>query len=73
MDTFAVSLEFGLKMVKCNGTSVSMWYRLSRREDDFCIECPEDSSFEAKFTNMEITDCKWLAHDGQQPDEKTDL
>jgi hypothetical protein len=76
----------------------SMWYRLSRREDDFCIECsqdgvhfsqmrvchlweggdeiqfgiyacsPEDSSFRAIFTQMEVTDCKWLAHDGQQPD-----
>ena len=76
----------------------SMWYRFSRREDDYCVECsddgitfrqmrvchmfngggkirfgiyacsPEDSSFRATFTNMEITDCKWLAHDGQQPD-----
>lgn len=77
----------------------SMWYRLSRREDDFCIECsqdgvrfsqmrichmweaadeirfgvyacsPEASSFKATFTNMEVTACKWLPHDGQQPDE----
>lgn len=76
----------------------SMWYRLSRREDDYCIECsedgvhfsqmrichmhkgkgeiqfgiyacsPENSSFKAEFTNMELTDCKWLAHNGQQPD-----
>lgn len=76
----------------------SMWYRLSRRADDFCIECsddgitfkqmrichlnsatgnirfgiyacsPEESSFTAVFTGMEITDCKWKAHDGQQPD-----
>lgn len=76
----------------------SMWYRLSRREDDYCIECsddgvhfsqmrichmhkgngeiqfgiyacsPEDSSFKATFTNMKFTDCKWLAHNGQQPD-----
>ena len=76
----------------------SMWYRFSRREDDYCIECsedgvifkqmrvchmwngngtirfgiyacsPEDSSFKATFTDMEITECKWLAHDGQQPD-----
>lgn len=76
----------------------SMWYRLSRREDDFCIESsddgisfsqmrichiwnasdeisfgvyacsPENSSFKATFTNMDITDCKWKAHDGQQPD-----
>ena len=76
----------------------SLWYRFSRREDDYCIECsedgvtfkqmrichmwngggticfgiyacsPEDSSFKATFTNMEITECKWLAHDGQQPD-----
>ena len=78
----------------------SMWYRLSRREDDYCIECsedgkvfkqmrlchmhrgkgtirfgvyacsPEDSSFKATFTNMEMTECKWLAHDGQKPDEE---
>lgn len=76
----------------------SMWYRLSRRESDFCIECspdgvnfsqmrichmwdaadeipfgiyacsPEDSSFKAVFSHMEITDCKWPAHDGQPPD-----
>lgn len=78
----------------------SMWFRFSRRENDFCIEnsfdgvnfkqmrichmfntkktisfgifacSAEDSSFKASFTNMEITECKWLAHDGQQPDEE---
>ena len=78
----------------------SMWYRFSRREDDYCIECsadgekfsqlrvchmwqgggkirfgiyacsPEDSSFRAVFTNLELSECKWLAHDGQQPDEE---
>ena len=77
----------------------SMWYRLSRREDDYCIECshdgvtfrqmrvchlwkggetirfgiyacsPEDSSFRAVFTHMELTECRWPAHDGQPPDE----
>lgn len=77
----------------------SMWYRLSRREDDFCIECsddgivfrqmrvchvwsagagirfgiyacsPEESSFKAVFSDMEITECKWKSHDGQAPDE----
>lgn len=77
----------------------SMWYRLSRREDDFCIECsadgvtfqqmrvchmlngngavrfgvyacsPEESSFKAVFTHMEITECRWPAHSGQAPDE----
>lgn len=76
----------------------SMWYRFSRREDDYCIECsedgavykqmrvchmyqgngtirfgiyacsPEESSFKAVFSNMEITECMWKAHDGQQPD-----
>ncbi len=76
----------------------SMWYRLSRREDDFRIECsedgvnftqirichiweaageisfgvyacsPENSSFKATFTHLDLTDCKWLPHDGQQPD-----
>ena len=78
----------------------TMWYRLSRREDDYCIECsrdgehftqmrvchmwegrgrirfgvyacsPEDSSFTAVFTGMELTERKWLAHDGQAPDEE---
>ena len=76
----------------------SMYYRLSRRASDYCIECstdgihfkqmrichlhkgagtisfgiyacsPEGSSFEAIFTQMELTECKWLAHDGQAPD-----
>ena len=75
-----------------------MWYRLSRREDSYCIECsedgivfkqmrichlekgrdvikfgiyacsPEDSSFKASFTNFELRECEWKAHDGQQPD-----
>ena len=78
----------------------SMWYRFSRREDDYCIECsmdgitfkqmrvchmwqgkgkirfgiyacsPENSSFKATFTHMDMTECKWLAHNGQQPDEE---
>lgn len=76
----------------------SMWYRLSRRGDDYCIECspdgqnfsqmrvchlwegggevafgvyacsPEDSSFKATFTEMDLTECRWPAHDGQPPD-----
>ena len=76
----------------------SMWYRFSRREDDFCLECsqdgknfsqmrichmwqgggtirfgiyacsPEDSSFQADFTDMAILPCQWKAHDGQAPD-----
>lgn len=75
-----------------------MWYRFSRRNDDFCIECsqdginfkqmrichmfnvseeiqfgiyacsPENSSFKATFTNMEMLDCQWKKHDGQLPD-----
>lgn len=81
----------------------SMWYRLSRRNNDFCIEnssdgknfkqmrichlhkatdkilfgiyacSPEESSFTATFTNMEIQPCQWKAHDGQQPDNKDNL
>ena len=77
----------------------SMWYRLSRRDDDFCIESstdgvvfqqmrichlheakdeiqigiyacsPENSSFQAIFTHMEILECQWLPHDGQKPDD----
>ena len=79
---------------------LSLWYRFSRREDDYCIECShdgvtfrqmrichmwkaigtirfgiyacssEDSSFIAIFTDMKITECKWLSHDGQQPDKE---
>ena len=78
----------------------SMWYRFSRREDDYCIECstdgkhyhqmrichmwqanqtiqfgiyacsPEDSSFKATFTHLELTECQWLAHEGQAPDSE---
>ena len=70
----------------------SMWYRLSRREADYCIECsadgvhfqqmrichlhagtgrirfgvyacsPENSSFEARFSCMALTDCLWADH-----------
>ncbi len=77
----------------------SVWFRFSRREDDFCIESSfdsvnftqmrvchmfnageeisfgiyacsaENSSFKAVFTDMEMTECMWQAHDGQQPDE----
>lgn len=76
----------------------TMWYRLSRREDDYCVECsedgvkfkqmrichlhegdsvirfgiyacsPEESSFQAVFSQMQLTECMWKAHDGQQPD-----
>jgi regulation of enolase protein 1 (concanavalin A-like superfamily) len=70
----------------------TMFYRLSRRESDFCIEnsfdglvykqmrifhlfegggeiqfgvyacSPEISSFEAVFSELELTECKWEAH-----------
>lgn len=78
--------------------NILMWYRFSRRDDDYCIECaqdgirfkqmrichmhkgngkiqfgiyacsPEESSFRAVFTNMQLTECVWKAHSGQQPD-----
>ena len=76
----------------------SAWFRLSRRENDFCIEYSDDGirfkqmrichmfnvqdeiqfgiyacsaengSFTASFSHMEMTECQWKAHDGQQPD-----
>lgn len=76
-----------------------MWYRLSRRGNDFRLECsqdgqtfkqmrichmakakgpiqcgiyacsPEDSSFTARFTELEVLECQWPSHDGQAPDE----
>lgn len=30
---------------------------------------PEDSSFTARFTGLDLGPCVWQAHDGQQPDE----
>ena len=69
-----------------------MWYRLSRRESDYCVECsedgihfhqmrichlwegsgeiafgiyacsPEESSFRAVFSHMEITEGRWSDH-----------
>lgn len=69
-----------------------MFYRLSRRQSDFCIECsydgmvykqmrifhlfsgddeinvgiyacsPEESSFNAVFSEFEFTECQWRAH-----------
>ena len=75
----------------------SMWYRFSRREDDYCVECssngevwqqmrichmhrgggkirfgiyacsPEDSSFQAVFSQMWLIEGQWKDHDGQQP------
>jgi len=78
----------------------SMWFRLSRRGQDFCVEnsadgvhfrqmrichmfnagkairvgvyacSAEDSSFRAVFTDMQLTECQCLAHDGQAPDEE---
>ena len=78
----------------------SIWFRLSRRENDFYIEnsmdginfkqmrichmfhvkdtiqfgiyacSAENSSFKAVFTDMEVTECRWLPHDGQTPDEE---
>ncbi len=80
----------------------SMWYRFSRRQNDYRIEysqdgqkfsqmrichmwegagkirfgvyacSPEDSSFTAVFTDMQLTECVWKAHDGQQPDNSND-
>ena len=76
----------------------SIWYRLSRRESDFCIEysmdgmvfdqmrichmfnvtdevsfgvyacSPEDSSFVCIFENLNLSECMWTKHNGQQPD-----
>ena len=78
----------------------NIWFRLSRRGQDFCIEnstdgvhfsqmrichmfraekkvrfgvyacSAEDGAFKAVFTHMEMTECKWRAHDGQAPDEE---
>ena len=30
---------------------------------------PENSSFKAIFSNMQLTECQWQAHDGQPPDK----
>ncbi len=85
--------------VEIDASIKTMWYRLSRREDDFRIDyamdgihyhqmrichlakavdsvrfgvyacSPEDSSFWACFSNLQLMACQWQAHDGQQPDQ----
>ena len=32
------------------------------------VEITEDSSFKAVFSNLQMMECQWKAHDGQQPD-----
>ena len=39
-------------------------WKWTREPKAFYACSPEESSFKAVFTNMEITECKWLAHDG---------
>ncbi|WP_251867243.1 DUF1349 domain-containing protein [Enterococcus malodoratus] len=86
-------------MTEIDASIKSMWYRLSRRGDDYCIESstdgkkfqqmrichmlngdgkvrfgvyacsPEASSFKAVFTDLQLLECQWPAHDGQLPDE----
>ena len=83
-----------------DASAKTMWFRLSRRGQDFCVEnsadgvtfkqmriwhmfnapktvtvgvyacSAENSSFTATFTHMALTDCQWLPHDGQAPDEE---
>ena len=78
-------------------TIKSMWYRFSRRESDYCLECsedgvhfkqmrichmwegagkivfgiyacsPEQSSFKATFTGMQMMGCQWEAHQPNTP------
>ena len=31
---------------------------------------PEDSSFKAVFSDLQLIECQWKAHDGQQPDNE---
>lgn len=82
-----------------DASAKTMWYRFSRREDDYRVDSspdgitfqqmrichmhhgkgkiqfgiyacsPENSSFKAIFSNMQLTECQWQAHDGQPPDK----
>lgn len=79
-------------IAQISGDIRSMWYRLHRRNADFCVECsedgvayrqirifhipeaaesikfgmyacsPGDSSFEAVFTEMQMTECSWVPY-----------
>jgi hypothetical protein len=46
-----------------------MWDAVDEIQFGIYACSPEASSFKATFSHMDITECKWLAHDGQQPDE----
>ena len=45
-----------------------MWEAVNEIRFGLYACSPENSSFKATFTYMDITECKWSAHDGQQHD-----
>ena len=64
----------GLNAVIGNDANVAalgeMWQGGGRIRFGIYACSPEDSSFKATFTHMEMIECKWLPHDGQQPDKE---
>lgn len=45
-----------------------MWEGVGKISFGIYACSPENSSFKAVFSDMQITECAWKAHDGQQPD-----
>ena len=63
--SFVVKTEFDSKQRVCH-----MWNGKDTIRFGIYACSPEDSSFKAIFTNMEMTECRWLKHNGQKPDEE---
>ena len=61
--------EFNVNQKK-NKAALLFVFDEAKRLCKYILKEQENSSFKATFTNMEMTECKWLAHDGQQPDEE---
>lgn len=63
---YSLRVQHGCGLICVEATAVSPEGRLAPTQIYACS--PEDSSFTAIFSNMQLTECAWKAHDGQQPD-----
>ncbi|MGT2896323.1 DUF1349 domain-containing protein [Streptococcus entericus] len=62
-------IEYSLDGVRFHQMRICHMAAASKQVSFGVYACsPEDSRFTARFSNFQLTDCLWQAHDGQQPD-----
>lgn len=62
-------IEYSLDGVRFHQMRICHMAAASKQVSFGIYACsPEDSHFTARFSNFQLTDCLWQAHDGQQPD-----